>query len=153
MYAPVADGVDVEVIQIGSPTCGKNTGFIPVYNCGQVYSTTTFRTENAKDFGGFENGFIPANSTVGNGEDELPGCADFQDWAHELGDQNETLIATALTFRDSGSCPIESNPSLPEGAATRAHTLNIGSAAERIYQRRPQQRQYTKPGSGKLSFE
>ena len=37
-------GVDVEVIQIGSTTCGKPYGFYPTDNCGTTYFTVQFRS-------------------------------------------------------------------------------------------------------------
>ena len=33
-------GVDIEVIQFGSTTCGKPYGFYPQDNCGTTYFTT-----------------------------------------------------------------------------------------------------------------
>ncbi|HUD96985.1 MAG TPA: S41 family peptidase, partial [Woeseiaceae bacterium] len=44
-------GVDVEVIQIGSTTCGKPYGFYPTDNCGTTYFTIQFRGVNDKGFG------------------------------------------------------------------------------------------------------
>ena len=44
-------GIDVEVIQIGSTTCGKPYGFYGLENCGTTYFTTQFRGVNAKGYG------------------------------------------------------------------------------------------------------
>ena len=36
-------GIDVEVVQIGSTTCGKPYGFYPTDNCGETYFTIQFQ--------------------------------------------------------------------------------------------------------------
>ena len=38
-------GINVEVIQIGSTTCGKPYGFYPQDNCGTTYFTIQFAGE------------------------------------------------------------------------------------------------------------
>src|SRR5262245_33337114 len=58
-------GVDVEVIQIGSTTCGKPYGFYPTDNCGTTYFSIQFRGVNAKQFGDYTDGFSPANTASG----------------------------------------------------------------------------------------
>ena len=55
-------GVDVEVIQIGSTTCGKPYGFYPADNCGTTYFSIQFRGINAKGFGDYSDGFSPENT-------------------------------------------------------------------------------------------
>ena len=44
-------GIDVEVVLIGSKTCGKPYGFYATDNCGETYFTVQFRGENNKGFG------------------------------------------------------------------------------------------------------
>ena len=39
-------GIDVQVIQIGSTTCGKPYGFYPQDNCGTTYFSIQFRGLN-----------------------------------------------------------------------------------------------------------
>ena len=46
-------GVGVEVIQIGSTTCGKPYGFYPTDNCGTTYFTIQFKGSNALGFGDY----------------------------------------------------------------------------------------------------
>ena len=41
-------GIDVEVVQIGSPTCGKPYGFYPTDNCGTTYFTIQFQGETSR---------------------------------------------------------------------------------------------------------
>ena len=44
-------GVNVQVIQIGSTTCGKPYGFYPEDNCGTTYFSIQFKGVNAAGFG------------------------------------------------------------------------------------------------------
>ena len=101
-------GIDVEVILIGSTTCGKPYGFYPTHNCGTTYHTIQLKGENEKGFGDYSDGFSPANSidTVGT---VVPGCAVADDFSHELGDQDEGLLAAAFEYLDYGTCPAPSS--------------------------------------------
>lgn len=96
-------GVGVEVIQIGSTTCGKPYGFYPTDNCGTTYFTIQFKGANALGFGDYADGFSPANST-GAGED-VPGCSVADDFTRQLGDPAEGRLAVALAYRDGAACP------------------------------------------------
>ncbi|MBX5461797.1 MAG: peptidase [Steroidobacteraceae bacterium] len=98
-------GVDVEVIQIGSTTCGKPYGFYPQDNCGTTYFSIQFRGVNAKNFGDYTDGFSPQN-TVGVRGVLLPGCSVADDFTHELGDEEEGRLAVALNYRATGSCSV-----------------------------------------------
>ncbi|MEM9570693.1 MAG: S41 family peptidase [Pseudomonadota bacterium] len=97
-------GVDVEVILIGGRTCGKPYGFFPTDNCGITYYTIQFGGINDKGFGEYSDGFLPnnANSNIGV---KIPGCSVSDDFNNELGDPAENMLATALTYRDTSTCP------------------------------------------------
>ena len=97
-------GIDIEVIQIGSTTCGKPYGFYPTDNCGTTYFTIQFRGVNDKDFGDYVDGFSPANTPTNVGV-VVPGCSVEDDFTAALGDQNEDRLAAALTYRDAETCP------------------------------------------------
>ena len=97
-------GVGVEVILIGTTTCGKPFGFYPQDNCGETYYTIQFQGVNAAGFGDYADGFIPANSTAPFGV-RLPGCVVADDLSRELGDPAEGLLSAALTYRSSLACP------------------------------------------------
>lgn len=84
-------GVDVQVIQIGGTSCGKPYGFYPTDNCGLTYFAAEFAGANAKGFGDYADGFVPD-------------CAARDDLARALGDPAETMLASALAYRDSGQC-------------------------------------------------
>lgn len=96
-------GIDVEVIQVGSTTCGKPYGFYPRDNCGTTYFTIQFRGVNEKGFGDYTDGFSPANQPVQ--ATTVPGCSVADDFASALGDATESRLAAALTYRDTQSCP------------------------------------------------
>ncbi len=87
-------GIDIEVIRIGTATCGKPHGFLPAENCGTVYHSINFRGVNAKGEADFEDGFTPH-------------CQAAEDFNHQLGDPEEILLKTALVYRASGTCPTE----------------------------------------------
>ena len=102
-------GVNVQVIQVGSTTCGKPYGFYPQDNCGTTYFSIEFRGVNAANFGDYTDGFSPMNAPAPAGVG-LPGCSIADDYTHALGDPAEARLATALNYRNSGaaSCPAAS---------------------------------------------
>ncbi len=90
-------GIDVQVIQIGSPTCGKPYGFYPADNCGTTYFAIQMKGANAKGFGDYSDGFVPGAM--------LPGCSVPDDFTRALGDTAEARLAAALSYRATGACP------------------------------------------------
>ena len=96
-------GIDVEVVQIGSTTCGKPYGFYATDNCGTTYFTIQFRGVNAKNFGDYTDGFSPANTQANVGT-VVPGCSVADDFTAQLGDPAEGRLAAALNFLDGQSC-------------------------------------------------
>lgn len=97
-------GINVEVILIGSRTCGKPFGFYPTDNCGETYYTIQFQGVNDVGFGDYADGFIANNSASSFGV-RAPGCAVGDDLANALGDPAEGLLAAALDYRETGTCP------------------------------------------------
>src|SRR5258707_1909918 len=113
-------GVSVQVIQVGSTTCGKPYGFYPADNCGTTYFSIQFQGVNAMGFGDYPDGFTPANTVTAQGV-SLPGCSVADDFTHALGDSAEGLLASALGYRQTGVCPVPPSgfaapPALPAGA-------------------------------------
>ena len=98
-------GIDIPVYAIGQTTCGKPYGFYPVDNCGTTYFAIQFKGVNAKGFGDYPLGFTPAGTGTGDSGIALPGCAASDDFTHALGDPAEGELATALAFRQNGTCP------------------------------------------------
>lgn len=99
-------GIDVEVVQIGATTCGKPYGFYPTDNCGETYFTIQFQGVNNKGFGDYADGFMPTANP--NFDFELPGCAVEDDFSADLGSTDEALLAAALEYSETGSCPATS---------------------------------------------
>ena len=93
-------GVDVQVFQIGATTCGKPYGFYPAENCGTTYFSIQFQGFNAKGYGDYPDGFTPGATTTAG----FPGCSVSDDFGHALGDAAEARLATALSYRASGTC-------------------------------------------------
>ena len=117
-------GVDVEVIQFGSTTCGKPYGFYPQDNCGTTYFTTQFRSINADGFGDYPDGFSPANSTESTVGVTLPGCQTVDDYT-PLGEPTEPMLAAALAYRENGGVCSEANSQ--SSARGVLSSLNQGS--------------------------
>jgi carboxyl-terminal processing protease len=98
-------GVNIQVIQIGSTTCGKPYGFYPADNCAVTYFSIEFQGVNAKNFGDYPDGFTPHNTIATQGV-LVPGCSVADDFAHSLGDPAEGLLASALSYTANGICPV-----------------------------------------------
>lgn len=100
-------GIDIEVILVGSTTRGKYHGFISTDNCGTTYSTIQLRVVNDKGVADFDDGFPPTCSVADN------------DYDHQLGDPEESLLKTALAYQADDACPSSSSAQL-RGAATKS---------------------------------
>jgi len=97
-------GIDVEVIQIGGKTCGKPYGFYPTDNCGTTYFTIQFSGVNAKGFGDFAAGFTPTPAP--RFAADIKGCTAADDLSKPLGDAQEGMLKTALSYANTNSCPV-----------------------------------------------
>lgn len=97
-------GIGVDVIQIGSTTCGKPYGFYAFDNCGTSYFSIQFRGVNDAGFGDYPDGFSPENTAQTEGV-PLPGCAVSDDFTRQLGDPLEGRLRAALQYRQDGTCP------------------------------------------------
>ncbi|MCG2591418.1 S41 family peptidase [Ramlibacter sp. XY19] len=85
-------GIDVEVILVGSKTCGKPYGFHQKNNCGMAFFPIEFRGSNAKGFGDYTVGFSPT-------------CAVTDNPAAFAGSGTDPLLNAALYHSDHGACP------------------------------------------------
>jgi hypothetical protein len=95
-------GIGIDVVLVGSTTCGKPYGFYPTDNCGTTYFTIQFQGFNNDGFGDYGDGFSPANDPFGV---SVPGCSVHDDFEHELGDPLEARFLTALDLIQGGDCP------------------------------------------------
>jgi len=103
-------GIDVEVVLIGSTTCGKPFGFYATDNCGTTYFSVQFQAANDKGFGDFADGFSPENASS-LGAVSVPGCFVNDDFESPFGDVSEPMLAMALQYRETGTCPSNSSKS------------------------------------------
>ena len=100
-------GVGVEVVQIGSTTCGKPYGFYPQENCGTTYFSIQFKGVNDVNFGDYTDGFAP-NNAPGTGGTRVPGCSVADDFTRDLGDSTEGRLSAALDRSIVSVCPLPS---------------------------------------------
>ncbi len=129
-------GVGVEVIQIGTTTCGKPYGFYPQDNCGTTYFSIQFKGENALGFGEYSDGFSPANAT-GTAGTLVQGCEVGDDFSHNLGSINEARLHAALVYRQNpGTCPAPSKQVFNNN--TNNNFLTTQPASVDGYIRKPQ---------------
>ena len=119
-------GVNIEVIQVGSTTCGKPYGFYPQDNCGTTYFSIQFQGVNNQGFGNYPDGFSPANTTPAAGF-SLPGCSVADDFSHALGDPNEGLLSVALAYRRIPTCSVPPS-GFAHAAVKRAFAPGYGLA-------------------------
>lgn len=115
-------GAGVQVIQIGATTCGKPYGFLPQDNCGTTYFAVQFKGVNQLGYGDYADGFVPGGS--GN---QFAGCVVADDFSKPLGDVTEARLATALQFRQTGTCTASASAS---GSGVRSATAALVRAAE-----------------------
>ncbi|MED5619711.1 S41 family peptidase [Ideonella sp. BN130291] len=101
----------VDVVLIGGTTCGKPVGFLPIDNqCGTTFNVVNFESVNANNQGRYFDGFQPT-------------CAVADDLDHPLGSPSEALLAGALQYAQTGTCP-------PVQAQT-AHALRLKATQRR----------------------
>ncbi|WP_298636253.1 S41 family peptidase [uncultured Umboniibacter sp.] len=116
-------GIDVEVVLVGSTTCGKPYGFYPTDNCGTTYFTIQFDGANDKGQGEYSDGFTPMNEPIAPGILQN-GCYVEDDLSSALGDVNDPMIAAALNYRIDSSCPVLTAVSKGREPAVRAFKVN-----------------------------
>jgi carboxyl-terminal processing protease len=119
-------GADVEVVMIGSKTCGKPYGFYPQDNCGTTYFTIQFQGLNHKGFGDYSEGFIPTPSLFFAAD--VLGCPVADDFTRPLGDTKEAMLGAAINYMQDGTCPAvpaaKFMATLPQGPAASIQTPN-----------------------------
>jgi carboxyl-terminal processing protease len=135
-------GVNVQVIQVGSTTCGKPYGFYPADNCAVTYFSIQFKGVNAKGFGDYPDGFTPENTVATQGV-LVPGCSVADDFSHALGDSAEGLLASAISYQATGVCPVPPSglaPISPLSAGAYVPPMANGTIIKSIWQQNRIQR-------------
>ena len=111
----------VEVAIVGDRTFGKPVGQIGVEFCDKVLRPTAFQTTNANDFGDYFGG-LPAD------------CVVADDLAIPVGAENDPNVEAALTYFETGGCPVISAPGLQPKTAF--------SPTRKVERKGPPQREY-----------
>jgi hypothetical protein len=119
-------GVNVQVFQIGSTTCGKPYGFYPQDNCGTTYFSIQFQGLNSMGQGDYPDGFAPQNQT-GRSSIQLAGCSVADDFTEALGDPAEGRLAAALAFRASGNVTCPAASGFAPGAQLKPGQVSMSS--------------------------
>jgi hypothetical protein len=117
-------GVGIQVIEVGTTTCGKPYGFYPQDNCGTTYFSIEFQGVNQQNFGDYPDGFSPANATGPVGV-SVPGCFVGDDFGHALGDPNEARLSAALGYLAGHGCPSASASGGPGAGAAAYPTEGV----------------------------
>ncbi len=89
--ALISSDNDIDVIQIGSKTCGKPYGMIGGPFCDKYILPVQIRSENGVGNGDYVNGIIPD-------------CQSIDDISRDFGDVNESSLFGALYFIKNGEC-------------------------------------------------
>ena len=113
------NGIDAEVILIGGTTCGKPYGFTPTHNCATTYYTIQFTGTNYKGFGEYSDGLVPTPTPQFAAD--VKGCELDDDFNHQLGDSDETLLSAALYHIENGSCPVVAQSVTAKQATTSTY--------------------------------
>lgn len=106
-------GIGIEVIMVGTTTCGKPYGFRRQDNCQRAYFAIEFKGTNAKGFGDYSTGFAPT-------------CTVLDDLDHALGQSSEAQLGAAMNHIDTGNCPAAPSQALlyeARNANERTRTL------------------------------
>jgi len=81
----------IDVVTIGTTTCGKPVGMYIYSFCDKVMEPITFEVVNVNGEGGYFDG-IP------------PKCVAYDDLDSKLGDENEGMLKAALSYLEDGTC-------------------------------------------------
>ena len=133
-------GVGVQVIQVGSTTCGKPYGFYPQDDCGTTYFSIEFQGVNAMGQGGYSDGFSPANQQSGTLGVTLPGCSVADDFSQALGASTEGVLQVALAYSTNPNCsvpPSGSSLATIKRAMPPGHGLSVRSPLREMRILRP----------------
>jgi C-terminal processing protease CtpA/Prc len=96
-------GVGVEVITIGSTTCGKPVGFVPASHCDNTFLVANFSSYNNAGQGNY---FFGLDAT----------CPGSEDFSKAFGDDQDPMLLQAFSHIQVGTCsssPATQRKSLP----------------------------------------
>jgi C-terminal processing protease CtpA/Prc len=101
----------VEVIRIGTTTCGKPYGFVQANHDQQAYFAIQFEGVNANGLDNYKTGFSPT-------------CQVSDDLNYPLGDTREARLNTALYYMNNNVCPATPSVSMPKSVMSDNAIVN-----------------------------
>jgi C-terminal processing protease CtpA/Prc len=101
----------VEVIRIGTTTCGKPYGFVQANHDQQSYFAIQSEGVNSNGLDNYKTGFYPT-------------CQVSDDLNYPLGDIREARLNTALYYMNNNVCPATPNVSLPKSVMSDNAIVN-----------------------------
>ncbi len=110
-------GAGLQVVGIGETSCGKPVGFVPGSNCGTTWSIVNFESLNARGEGRYFDGIAAT-------------CQVAEDFTQPVGASTDPLLAAALSFSDSGSCPQPTARAVPLYRRSTADSPEPGERRE-----------------------
>ena len=131
------NGIDFDISQVGTTTCGKPFGFTAEENCGMVYFTVQFQSVNNEGFGDYADGFTVDEGAATNSQSQFRGCAVADDFVSAFGDPADPMVAAALQFQDDGTCPADATASAKVGGEVLTRSGALRSATLGIIDDRP----------------
>jgi carboxyl-terminal processing protease len=105
------------VISIGTKTCGKPVGFTPRTVGTQVFSIVTFDMANSAGTADYYDGLPPT-------------CLVEDTFTGQFGTSSEPLMATALSYLASGTCPVSANAAGAEKSVSGSGKTVYGRTAD-----------------------
>lgn len=114
-------GIDVDVVLVGATTCGKPYGFTQTDNCTLAFFGLEFEGRNDKGVATPVSGIPPT-------------CAAADDLDHALGDPAEHMLAAAIAYRLTGSCPVPTLVAASDRLSPDAHSAQAGAAMSALAQ-------------------
>lgn len=100
----------IDVVQLGSTSCGKPYGSAPNQACGKQMNALEFSFVNANGVGDYYAG-IPAD------------CAAVDTTDFALGDSQEGMLKAGLDYIASGSCGINANAGVESARSGSSRTI------------------------------
>lgn len=118
---------DMEVIVVGSTSCGKPVGSIPQTHCDKALSVINFEIRNSANQGEYFNGIAEA----------YDGLTDFcnatDDLSLPLGDSNEASVSTAISYINNNQCSLATMKSAVKRSSFSKRLEEIHTGYENLY--------------------
>ncbi len=118
---------DIEVVVIGSTSCGKPVGSVPQTHCNKALSVINFELKNSANQGGYFTG-------IDAGYNGLTAfCEATDDINTALGDSNEASVSSALAYINNNQCSLLKAKSAMKLKSFSESTQQIHTGFEGLY--------------------